>query len=98
MNGLECTLKYADPVCAMARDIAHHCTFGRRDRLILCKDAKTRHMLALALLEWCGSQGWGCNEWSPGRFALRGATCIIDSTVRESHKNTDVVVMENHSG
>ena len=87
-------LPYNNRIAAHARNFAHNASYGKCDQLVICPVALTRHLLAVALIEWCSDQGWICNEIDPCTFHLRSCRVIIRHSVSESTEFTDVTYIE----
>lgn len=71
------TLPYSDPISVKARHYAHKASYGTCDQVVICANARLRHLFAIALIEWCDSQNWQCNEVAPCQFKLRNKVVII---------------------
>lgn len=65
------------PLAVAARSLAHNATYGHRDQVLVCQNDRDRHLLIIALLDWCNLEGWACMEGVPGCFHLRNAKAYI---------------------
>jgi len=88
------TLPYPNPIASAARDLASSATFGERNIVVVCPDARKRHLLAVALLEWCEDRGWGCFEHEPQLFTLRRATVRIVGKIDKAYGLVEVRAVE----